>query len=163
MNSETQLLVKMTYTGSVCSVLMKYADTIEAFSTLDWLKSKSIEVVHQILREGGKKAFSWARVADRCNKHIETLKQDDWADTPIETVDMAEEIIYTLAVLTRMLEDISNVGLAKDHDINRMITAAYTIENVLGLEGKNKHEREDEIRGMAFDFLDQLYKKMGEI
>jgi len=163
MNSETQLLVKMTYTGSVCSVLMKYADTIDAFSTLDWLKSKSIEVVQQILREGGKKAFSWARVADRCNKHIETLKQDDWADTPIETVDMAEEIIYTLAVLTRMLEDISHVSLAKNHDIESMITAAYTLESILGLDCKNKHEREDEIRGIAFDFLDQLYKKIGEV
>jgi len=163
MNSQTQLLVKMNYAESVCKVLMRHTSTIDAFATLDWLKDKTAEIIKDILFMGGVNALSWARVAERCCDNIRTLKDDDWSDQPLATVNFPEEIIYNLAVLTRMLEDTSVSKVAKGYDMDSMITAAYKLEELLGLKGRNKDYREDEIRESAFIFLDQLYKKMGEI
>lgn len=163
MNSETQLLVKMTWAETVCNVLLHHAGNQEAFVTLYWMKERTVEIVQQILAEGGKNAFGWARTADRAKTRLLTIL-DGEGDVDPADVNMAEEVVYNLAVITRMFEDMATAKkIAARFDIESLVISAYTVETLLHLPGKHYDIREDEIRELAFEFLGKFYKKLNEV
>jgi hypothetical protein len=164
MNSETKIVTKMIYTQGLCHHLMTLDYTRPAWATIEWLHERAEEVMKEILCcQPIKIARSWARVADRAIERIRSLKDENIWDAPGQH-DYAEEILYTISILTQMLEDASESDKAAL--IEDMRVAAYTLEEVLGLAKKKKSEaiymREDEVRIAAKTFVERIYQKMNQ-
>ena len=165
MNTETQIITKMIYSQAVCNNLKLYKEATVAIPTIDWMLERSEDIIKEIcINTPAKTAMSWARVADRAVENIRSLKDESIFDTP-DSHELAEELLFTISVLTQMLEDISlsqKAQLVEDLQVG-----AYTLEELLCLPAKKRNEailmREDEIRLHAKSFLEKIYQKMGEI
>lgn len=152
MSTQTDFLTKLKLVENCCLELNKNLHIPSATPTIDWILGEIQPTATEILATAVsmKKAQSWLRVADRNLDKVYTIKEElpEIPELPETGSDT-----FLATVLVCILDDM-RASKKHGHLILGMLEGAYTIDSLAN------NKKADEPRIEAYEFVEEIYKKM---